>query len=64
MPTICIQCAMRALLDGKPAPTFEETPEAHAARVHPDPEATLRERRDLEARLAQRLGRDNGHTEV
>lgn len=54
MPTVCIQCAMRALLAGEPPPAFEETPEAHLARVHPDLDATRRERRTLEAALAPR----------
>ena len=35
MPTICTQCGLRALLAGEPAPTFDESPEAHQARVHP-----------------------------
>lgn len=52
--TICIQCAMRAMVAGDPAPSFEETPEAHLARVHPDPSATYRERQMLEAELYRR----------
>ena len=35
MPTICAQCGLRALLGGEPAPTFDESSEAHQARVHP-----------------------------
>ena len=35
MPTICTQCGLRALLAGEPAPTFDESSEAHQARVHP-----------------------------
>jgi hypothetical protein len=53
--TVCIQCAMRAMVAGQPAPTFDETPEAHAARVHPDPLTTQRERQQLEAQIAAML---------
>jgi hypothetical protein len=55
MPTVCIQCSMRAMLAGEPAPSFDESPEAHLARVHPDPIATARERADLERQLAEHL---------
>lgn len=51
MPTLCVQCAMRALVDGKPVPTFEETPEEHQRRCHPDLRATQKERIELEKRL-------------
>jgi hypothetical protein len=54
--TVCIQCAMRAMVAGQPPPTFDETPEAHAARVHPDPRETQRERQQLEAQLAAMIG--------
>jgi hypothetical protein len=47
----CVQCSLKALLDGELPPVFAESPEAHMARVHPDPEATHRERLALEARL-------------
>ena len=46
---------MRALLAGEALPVFDEAPEAHRARCHPDPEATRAERKDLEARLARRV---------
>jgi hypothetical protein len=52
--TVCIQCAMRALLLGEPSPVFNETPEAHQQRAHPDLAATLRERQMLEAELRAR----------
>jgi hypothetical protein len=55
MTTLCIQCAMRALLDDKPSPTFDETPEQHARRCHPDPVTTRRERMELERLLAQKM---------
>lgn len=49
--TVCIQCAMRAMLAGTPPPVFDETPDEHAKRAHPDPLATYRERQQLEADL-------------
>ena len=52
MPT---ECSMRALLAHEPPPVFDEEPEAHAARMHPDPVATVNERRELEAKLAAQL---------
>ena len=55
MTTVCIQCSMRAILDGKPSPTFEETPEEHARRYHSDLVATQRERVELERRLSEKL---------
>jgi len=51
-PTVCIHCSMKALLANEPAPSFDESPEEHLARVHPDPEATSQERRELEALTA------------
>ena len=56
MPTMCIQCAMKALLEGKTPEHFDEEPEAHMRRVHPDPEATQRERQELERALSVKLG--------
>lgn len=41
---LCIQCAMKALLEGKPPPQFDETVEEHMRKHHPDPEATKKER--------------------
>lgn len=49
--TACIQCSLRAMVAGEPAPYFDETPEEHMARVHPDLDATQRERRELEAAI-------------
>jgi len=57
MPTMCIQCAMRAMLIDEPSPTFDETPEEHQRRVHPDLTATQIERRELERQLAEKLGK-------
>jgi hypothetical protein len=53
---VCIQCAMQALLNDEPPPTFDETAEEHTRRVHPDPAATQIERRNLEARLREKFG--------
>ena len=63
----CIHCSMKALLDGKPSPVFDETPEEHMARAHPDMEATIRERAELTERFAAMVdtlhvkARGNGH---
>lgn len=56
MPLVCIQCSMRAMVKGEPPPSFEETVEAHMARLHPDPVATLRERQEMEKAMWERLG--------
>jgi hypothetical protein len=58
MPTVCIQCALKALVAGEPAPIFDEAPDVHAARVHPDLRATATERIALLAALeaARRAG--------
>jgi hypothetical protein len=48
---------MKALLDGEPTPVFNESAEEHTRRVHPDPEATQRERAELERQLAERIRR-------
>jgi hypothetical protein len=50
----CLQCSLKALLDGREAPIFDETPDAHMTRCHPDPEVTSQERHELERRLQQR----------
>jgi hypothetical protein len=50
--TVCIQCSMRALVNNESkAPVFDETPEEHVKRMHPDPIETLRERKALEDAL-------------
>lgn len=50
---ICIQCSLRALVDGKPAPWFNETIEEHMAKHHTDPQVTRAERIDLEQKAAE-----------
>lgn len=68
MTILCIQCAMKAMLDGIEPPYFDETVEEHFRRVHFDPEATARERRRLEQRLRDKLfagsgkSQSNGHS--
>lgn len=61
MPTICIQCSMRALLADEPPPMFDEEPEEHQARMHPDLVATKAERQQLEAELAEKLKHRHSH---
>ncbi len=51
--TICIQCSLKAMLDGKDAPIFNEDIEQHMAKHHPDPDETLRQRVELERRIAE-----------
>jgi hypothetical protein len=55
MTTFCIQCAMRAMLDGEPSPVFDETHEEHMRRAHPDPVTTQIERSQLERKLAKKF---------
>ena len=64
MPTMCIQCSMRAMLNDEPSPTFDETPEQHQRRVHPDLAATQIERRELERKLAEKLKPDQAETDT
>jgi uncharacterized short protein YbdD (DUF466 family) len=47
---------MKALLEDKPPPQFNETVEEHMRKHHPDPVATQRERAELEKKLAAKLG--------
>jgi hypothetical protein len=46
---------MRAVLNDEPPPSFDETPEEHQRRVHPDLAATRLERRELDRQLAEKL---------
>jgi len=55
MATVCIQCALKAILAGEPSPVFDETIEEHIARVHPHPVAALAERRELERLLKEKM---------
>jgi len=59
--TVCIQCAMKAMAEGKkPPPPFDETPEEHLRRVHPDPVQTATERAALLAQLDTKQSGSNG----
>lgn len=51
---VCLQCSLRAMLDGQPNPSFDETPEDHMARCHADREVCQRERETMEAELRRR----------
>jgi hypothetical protein len=55
---VCIQCAMKALLADKVAPTFDETAEEHMRKHHPDPASTQAERVELEERLMSHLTKE------
>jgi DNA-binding CsgD family transcriptional regulator len=46
---------MRALLNDEPPSVFEETPQQHQQRVHPDLAATHREREILERQLGLKM---------
>jgi len=46
---------MKAIVNGEEPPVFDEDPAAHLARCHPDPDACLAERKELERRLSQML---------
>ncbi len=60
--TMCIQCALEAFVAGVPLPdvskaaVFEETPDQHKARVHPDAQATYDRRQYLNREAAKRMG--------
>ena len=51
----CLHCGMKALLEGRAPATFDETPEEHMARCHPDREACEREREKFGAELEERF---------
>lgn len=53
--TLCIQCALKALLAGEPVPTFTESPADHQQRLHHDATATMLERLQLERDLWARM---------
>ena len=54
--TLCMLCSMRAMVEGKKAPTFNEDPVAHVQQWHPNLLAAEEEKRELTARLAEMLG--------
>lgn len=55
MPLLCVQCALRALVEGQPTPLFEEDNLTHMRLFHPDPQETEREREELEKQLSRLL---------
>jgi hypothetical protein len=62
MKTACVQCALEAFVTTDDAAelrrlsVFDETPEQHRERVHPDPQVTHTRRRELEKLFAQKMG--------
>lgn len=52
---VCLQCTLKAILEGQTPQWIEDTPEEHMRKVHPDPELTQMERVRLEAQYRQRL---------
>lgn len=62
---VCVQCALKHLVtkleaheEPGPPPTFEGRMQAHIDAVHPDQEATQRERQTLLARYAELMERE------
>lgn len=45
--TMCLLCALRAMVNAQPIPYFNESPAYHAAAVHPDPLVASREKAEL-----------------
>ena len=54
MPTFCIQCGMKALLEDKEHVCIDEEPDEHARLMHPDPVAAWTERVELEKQLEKK----------
>lgn len=52
---VCIQCALRAYVEGTPTPTFDESMVEHMARYHPNLEQTRLEREDLERAAEEKI---------
>lgn len=48
---------MKAMLEDKPAPSFDETMDEHMRKHHPDQDATDRERGELEKQLSEKFSR-------
>lgn len=49
----CIQCSMKAMVEGQPYTPSETTIEEHMAKWHSDLEVTKKERIELEKKLAK-----------
>ena len=59
MPLFCIQCALKAYVEGRQyLGDGEESNDAHRQRCHPDPVATQRERYELERLAAEKMKND------
>lgn len=50
-PMMCVHCTLRALVKCESVPTFDETPQEHIDRCHPNAEETERERKALETAM-------------
>jgi hypothetical protein len=60
VPLACLQCAIKALALGAPAPPpTRETPEAHIARLHPSPARMQLERALYTKLITARLAKGN-----
>jgi hypothetical protein len=63
---VCIECALRAVVEGKDPPRFNESPEEHMRRVHPDGGAQGADRAKLERAAMEAIqrriigGKNNG----
>jgi hypothetical protein len=51
MATLCVQCALKAMVEKREPELFDEEPDVHMRRVHPNPLDTYRERQMLEDAL-------------
>jgi len=60
MTMICINCSLKALVEGTEPPVFEEEPAEHMLRCHPDPIKAQRERIELETKMRAKLEKDDG----
>jgi len=55
---ICIQCSLKALLEDKPPPSFDETGEEHLRKYHPDLVITKQERMELERKIIAKMEKE------
>lgn len=58
---VCIQCALKAFVEGTPTQVFQETMVEHMARYHPDLEQTRLERQDLERAAEEKIAMLRNH---
>lgn len=57
MPTLCIECTLRAIIAGTTPPVFNESPQDHMRRAHPDGGAQGTDRAQLETEAVKALER-------